>query len=648
MKSPTWYWSAIALSVLLTACADSSFNYPSGPVNSTAPSTPTPGGPPANWTITPNALVTAGLNEQQPTTIDDFNNQVSLAHLGVSGITRGYQFSTPTNTPFAFSVVARNDVNEGPVTLRVGHAQNAGTPPATTDSIGEAGMLLEATTLFRAGSWNVTAAEGNASVTVRGRIRFNQVLVFEATTSLGVELIAVRLVIGVSSQIRLWNTSLPVAGTISHSTIYSTDDAGFGLPAIAVSGDRYSVVAYQGGGANQRTRRWLQLDAQTGAVTGGEVVSVSPDSGVWRDQEIAALHNVLAVAYTGHNAVQIEISYDRGGSFATPAVLDEYASTGVSGQRLVQICIGENYDIAVAYWRAVGVGGSSTSQLCVVQGQPTGFDLNSTPTGYAFGAPWIAHEVPQFMVPLVMGLEYSSQGDLALSLGYNTFGGFSSTLWTYLIVREAGQAPQTILVDMETETWGNDPSVAIVGSGATLRIFVAYETSTGIRLAEYRKLGGSLITGSIAVTGTPGAYLPSVHARMQGGALKVDLLYLTPSTYGFSLTRTGWTDWDQMLIVPMHENLFTAAVQQSSSQSQSGQPGQRVTRAGWMGYDSVTNGDDVAIVLHTVSQEWFDRPKYYASPCAPGAPPTYSPGMTGTVPAPDPSHRNQLEVLVID
>src|SRR5690606_10464186 len=117
--------------------------------------------------------------------------------------------------------------------------------------------------------------------------------------------IGVRLKIGNVSEINLaaGNTQGARPGATT-TDIYSSDAWQFGLPAIAVSGDRYSVVTYDGDPNSSyyvnRRRRWLQMDAATSTVTGGEAESHSLDSGFWRDQEIAALGNVLAVAYTGN------------------------------------------------------------------------------------------------------------------------------------------------------------------------------------------------------------------------------------------------------------------------------------------------------------------------------------------------------------
>jgi hypothetical protein len=95
-------------------------------------------------------------------------------------------------------------------------------------------------------------------------------------------------------------TGINHPGIVDDDVVYTSEAWRFGMPAIAVSGDRASVVVYEGDRADPTSdRRYemrLQQDKVTGAVTGGGSLAVGLDSGNWRDHEIAALYNVLAVA----------------------------------------------------------------------------------------------------------------------------------------------------------------------------------------------------------------------------------------------------------------------------------------------------------------------------------------------------------------
>lgn len=658
MRTLMWCLPLLGIAMSLAACGGEAYTIPASGGMIHTPGTGGGAYPLANWTTSKYGIVTAGLKQQSPMSQDSFNGHLNSAHVGSPAITSGYEFTTPANQPFAFSVIAREEGNTGAVQAKVAHTTSALGTTAGAESIFEAGMLLEAPALFYNGNWWQSDGDGAVAMTVRGSIAATQVLIFETTTSQGSEFIAVRIKLGNYSDINMGAGGANQGNVVSRQTIFSNDGQGFGLPAIAVSGDRYSVTSYDGDANTQRDRVWLQLDAQSGNVTGGTTTSASPDSGNWRDQEIAALNNVLAVVYTGNNQVQVEISLDRGASFGTPVVLNEYAGNPTGGQRLVQVELAADYTLAVAYWRGLQVGSNYTSQLCVAEATPTGFDTNFTPTGYSFGTPWVVHTENQTVVPVVLDLEYSTAGDLVVGYGFNAF--LNETMYIdFRCATRLATGPVTdYLIERFWTMWGCDPSVSIIGTGASMRIFYAYELPTGIRMVELRNLGATPIVSSNAATvGAAGCYMPSVHARMQGSELRVDLLYLAPDGYGWSLRRMHWDDWDgQSAFVT--DDLFTST-SQAGGTPMFGTPGLLVQTAGFMGYDAVTNGDDVAIALHTLTNDLYSGMAWGAPVGAPppqsppqffGSPgtPTLLPGMGNPVPTPDPNHRNQLEIIVID
>ncbi|MCB9895315.1 MAG: hypothetical protein H6839_12760 [Planctomycetes bacterium] len=652
MKSTLWLGSLCAAAVLLTACGGSDFRYSGGPSSAYNSAGITGNGgsaPLANWQMTENAVVTGGLVEQVPALYDTFNGQIALAHLGVSNVTRGYEFTTPANVPFSFNVIARELSNSGLVSVKAGDAASA-----NAESIQNAGIVLDAPELSYGGSWWNSFGDGVLTMNVHGKISATRVLVFQTTTTAGAEVIAVRLKIGGYSGINVGVNPGGAASVLSRTTIYSSNKDGFGLPAIAVSGNEYSCTSYDGDYYQGRLRTWLQYNDQTGVVTGGEATSVSPDSGSWRDQEITALNNVLAVAYTGNNQVQVEISLDRGASFGSAVVLNESTTATVGSQRLVQIEIAPDYTMAVAYWRLAQSGSAYQSQLCVAEASPTGFDANNTPTGYSFAAPWIVHTATSAVVPVVMDLEYSSAGDLVVGYAYNQWSAGSMTLSCRCATRLSTGTIYDYLIDSESFTWGCDPSVSIIGSGVTMRIFYAYEFSAGVRVVELVNFGAAPISASNAATvGITGAYAPSVHARMQNGQLRLDLLYLSPGGYGTSLSRMHFDDWDGSSGFTTDE-LFTSTTQTGGT-SYNGYAGMLINTVAFMGYDAVTDGDDVALVLHTKTVDVYAGVGLPQS-APPSSAPTYYgsgttvllPGMTGSVPAPNASHPHQLEVIVLD
>lgn len=148
----------------------------------------------------------------------------------------------------------------------------------------------------------------------------------------------------------------------------------------------------------------LQHAAATGQVTGGGARAVGSDLGNWRDHEIAALYNVLAVGRAPRSA----------------------SSCGCRS-----IAIAVDYSLALAFWQNRA-------------------------------APILVHEVPQLVVPLPMGVEWSEGGDLVIGHGYTYWppGG----IWTGNVVTgfHCAMRPwqggfRDVTVDGEV-MFGRDPS----------------------------------------------------------------------------------------------------------------------------------------------------------------------------------------------
>lgn len=629
---------------------------------------PMPNGPITGGFSTRDVTLAAGMTELQPAPNDTLSPTINLSRLGVSSLQRVYELETPANTDFAFAVVARGFGNAGLTRVSVAHAADNGITPSTgVESIAASGMVLEGQGMNYRGNWLDVSGDGFSRVTIRGNILAGQALVISAPLENGVLNIGVRVSIGNQSPINIIVPGL--AGThpaMTSTTVFSSDCWQFGLPAIAVSGDRYSLVAYDGAGSTAayapRKRQWLQYDAQLGVVTGGSADCPSYDSGFWRDQEVAALGNVLTVVYTGNGEVRVDISLDRGATFAIQQVLNIGSCWG---QRLVQAAISDNYTLGCLFWRTVGSGSNPRSELVLVEAVPTAFDATNTPTGFAWSAPKIVHNANADVTPLLMHMTYSSGGDLVIGYGYTLVTPGAG--WTVVsssrfrcAVRPYGQANfRDQELDREDFTMPADPHVAVLGSGATMEIFYAYEKTNGIHLLHSTDAG--LTFTQAAFVPVPGVFMPSVHPRMQGGQMRVDLLYCAPVSLGMEIHCVHWDDFSTS--IPTTWRVTECTVVAASAPVYPGLPnGLDITCVDWFGYDAVIKGDDVAVVVH---ERRFNSFEYYgmwggtwgapqaatggsgaASYSAP--PPVLLPGMTGSVPAPNAAHRNQLKVITLD
>ncbi len=633
---------------------------------------PWPGPWPGQTPTTTEVTLAAGLTELQPEAIDTISATVNLSRFGITSFDRVYDLETPAGEDFMFSAVGRGAGNFGLTQVSLGHVADGGNVPLTgIESIAAAGMTLEATGINSNGNLAQVNGDGFARATIRGRISAEQVLLLEVPRANDTLHIGVRVRIGNQSAINL-GSALPggLRPGITRTPVFSSDAWQFGLPSIAVSGDRYSLVSYDGNSSTSsytdRQRRWLQYDAQLGSVTGGSASSMTQDSGNWRDQEITALGNVLAVACVAGGELRAEISLDRGASFGLTRVLDPYAW---SGQRLVQIAIAPDYRIGALWWRTMYPSSSNpVSELVLLEATPTGFDSNNTPIGYNWGALTVLHQPFADVTPLLMHLEYSSAGDLAVGYGY-TLVDFLPGTWQMrssarfrCAVRLSGQAFVDAELDREDNIMPADPHVCVLGSGSSMEIFYAYEKSNGIHLLHSTDAGQTF--AQAAYVPHPGAFQPSVHARMQGTEKRVDLLFVAPVGFGAEVQCVHWQDFGVSTPAVSRITECVAVVGGSPSGMP---PGYDVTSVAWFGYDSVIKGDDVAVVVHEVTFNTYEYSTMWGwtwwtpavgvaagasggsgGSSAPPPPVVLLPGMTGTVAAPNAAHRNQLAVIVLD
>jgi hypothetical protein len=606
--------------------------------------------------------LSAGLSEITPSATDTLSGSVNLSRFGIATFTRTYELESPAATDLAFTVVARARGNSGAVSVSVAHVANDGVVPTSgAESLGDAGLNMQAPAMVYQG--NFVRAEGDGFVRVHfsGRINASQVLLFRVPLDGVTQNIGVRINIGASSVINVGGVIQNARPMLSVTDVYSSESPLFGLPAIAVSGDRYTIVAYDGNSNFARRRQWLQVAAATGSVTGGDGDCSALDTGYWRDQEIAALGNVIAIVYTGDGQVRADVSLDRGGSFPIQSVLD--SGLGWSW-RLVQAAISGDYKIGCLFWRTVEVASQPVGQWMLVEGTPTGFDSNNTPIGYAWGAPVVVRDTGGDTTPLVSHLAYSSGGDLVVGYGYTRFGasgGMATTTADYrCAVRLFGQSTFTdTLVDWEQNIVPFDPHVSVVGSGASMQILYAYERRDGLVLARSSNAGATF--SIVTVVSEVGAMTPSVFARMQGGQLRVDMLFATYSSGGLELHDMLWTDMATAAPPARYRLTQVHTVPGSTPPPGMTQMDATVSLA-FFGYDAELKGDDIAIVIHEITSDPYEYyhygyPGMPASPTStPGAPVFFSapppvtllPGLTGSVPAPNASHKNQLRLLVID
>ncbi|NUQ36166.1 MAG: hypothetical protein HUU29_14625, partial [Planctomycetaceae bacterium] len=309
-------------------------------------------------------VLSAGLSMLQVADIDTLSTEPVLSDSVIEPFDAVYELETAAGEEFSFTITARVPGNTGVLRLEVHHLA-AGDDPIFTgvQSFATEGVNVSAAGLVSMNSFLLVTGDGFSQITIDGAVTRDQIFSIEVPNSSMTDeddrSIGIRLTVGEATVINQAEQSATVTADAEFSKlVYSSDSYQFGLPTIAVSGDRYSFAAYDGDGADaynwsQRKRVWFQYDQASDSLTGGEDQAVYSYGSSWRDQEIAALNNVLCIASINEiGTVTVDISLDRGASFSLSESFSGNAD--LWGARLVQIAISPAYTIGIAYWRTVG------------------------------------------------------------------------------------------------------------------------------------------------------------------------------------------------------------------------------------------------------------------------------------------------------
>ena len=624
-------------------------------------------------------VLAAGMVALEPAAGGTGAEGVDLDRLGLDDVDVVYDLTTPAGAPFLFDALTRRRGNGGGVRLSLAHASDDGnTPVGGPETLAGVGVIPSVPGAVNRAPWLDAHGDGFGRISLRGSIDRDQSFVLEADADGMPTRALVRVRIGDESSINLAaQAGGDYPGVLEETVLYSSNSWMFGLPTVAVSGDRSSVVVYEGDRSDPtRYQRWemrLQHDRLTGLVTGGASDEAGPDSGSWRDHEIAALFNVLALVRSGSESVSVRLSFDRGATFAEEKVLAR--ASGDFLPRLVQTAMAADYSLAVLFWQSTKAG---ATDLVLVEGRPSAFDGGGSPTRYEFDPAVTVHRVTGDVTPAIMGAAWSGGGDLVIGYAFSSFTSNPDGTWTSLTenrcaVRPFGGTLRDTLVE-EERIVGRDPSVSVSGSGDTMKILYAYEASDGVRLRSSTDAGRTF--GPPLAVGNGGAWMPTVLARPQDGLVRVDVLYLAAAPEGTELRVLHWDDFEDGASVD-HRLTRATAVPSASVPGGGRVPGaslgmvapefgSRIRQVSWAGYDAVLDGDDVVVV---VNEETFDAwiacgggwfpgdpvrnsfdggPEFGAAEFTPADPPPPAPGLTEPAPTPDPEHMHQLTLIRLD
>jgi hypothetical protein len=190
-----------------------------------------------------------------------------------------------------------------------------------------------------------------------------------------------------------------------------------------------------------------------------------------------------------------------------------------------------------------------------------------------------------------------------------------------------------------------------------MQIVCGIEKTDGIHVLRSDDAG--LTFTPVAVTGRAGAMMPSVHLRESNGLVRLDVLFLDPTEYGFELHDLRWLDFASG--APILHHVTKAEGFPTAPPPYAGLPfGWRMTGVGWFGYDAVTDGTRIAVIVHEQTIEAYAVYSMLGGPLPPSSggvgtgsgaatppPLLLLPGMTGPVPPPNGADHNQLALVVI-
>lgn len=614
-------------------------------------------------------LLSAGMVPLEPLAVDDVSAGVDLARLGLDAVDRAYEVTTPVGEPFSINVLTRAPGNEGPVRLCLAHCADGGaTPAGGPETLGDAGILPAGHGAEVDGAWLEVTGDGYARLGLSGAIGADQVLALCAEGEEGVSVVLLRIGVGDESIINRTGPDAPVEGgypgVLQQADLYSSDLGLLAAPIVASTGGITTAIAYDGNRADPDDWNTYEIrvrhDAAANAVVGGGATPLGEEEwfGEWRDHETAARGNVVVVARAHDERVTLRISFDAGATFTQTNVFA--SGTDEWSFRLAQVALGPSFELALVYWR---VNDDYTNDLVLIEGAPSR-DPQGAPFAYSLGGERVLFRGDEFagpvfdnqdlddFIPLVVGAQYSGAGDLVVAYGYTAFveseEEVSGMMETRCVTRFAGSADlHDTLVEHEDDVVGFDPSVSLLGQGATMTVFIAYEASDGVRLRVSSDGGRTFSEAGVA--GGPGAHLPSVFARVEGGATRVDLLYVTPTDFGNELHVRHWDDFG---VEPSRDYRLAGAGIEGDLQI--GFPGDALHVPGtlverqvaWFGYDATLSGDDIVVVYVEQMVDYY-RIFGLGDP-VPSEPMPFVDDNCGCVPPPDPLHMSTLKLIRLD
>lgn len=620
---------------------------------------------------TEDVVLSAGLFELQPETTDTLSSTVNLGRFGINGFDETFELTTPANTDFDFTLTARGTVNGGMVRMALGHVEDGNiTVSGGPETLLSAGMWVEGSGAATDGIFVNAEGDGFSRMTVHGNVTEDQVLLVMIPSIDSYRSIGIRIAIGSSSEINTNDSSdANPRPNMTVFDIFSSDSPNLGLPSVGATDGQILVAVNDGEDpeddeySDNPNRRWIKVDPTTGLpVVGGTARSHHGDENNWKDHVIDTRDNVVAAAYAAKGVLRCELSLDEGNSFWATTI----ESTPGLPQRVPAICIGPDFDICIAWWRTTVSPLGKLGQMVMVEATPTGFDQDGKPTGYLWGNAQTVHSAWRDATPQMMCAQYSDGGDLVIAHAYSHTDRtqFPRVTWAEFrcAVRPDGEYLfDEHLVEYVERIMPSDPHVCLVGSGASMTIYYAYELPDGVRLA--RSSNGGTTWSTAHTINQRGAMAPSVHARTVGTNTVVDLLYLEPRKGGQELRCMHWDNF--AMSTPGEIYSVLEADSQTAPASNGLPAGRSIKGVGWLGYQSKLVDDEIVVVVHEVDMDSRDfrlrersRNRWGQTPLpvalaagAEGEPtvPTFEiPGLQDTVPAVDAGHDNQLKIIILE
>jgi hypothetical protein len=453
-------------------------------------------------------LVTAGSEVIAPTTMDISGLDLARHQIDAAEVEAVFVLTTPASERFRFELATWGAED---AKLAIAHVETGNQiPESRVDrSLTESGFVFVA---------------GRARIGLRGAVADSQVLAIRASGAGKTTVALVFVRIGPRSGINPPIETLAETTASVDRTLISSRRLAFGHPAVAVGPSGPVAVWYDGDSDVLSPQRYQLRMRAADRPVGGAVLQAGEHT-LRADHDIAAGPDGLVIARATAGTLTLEFSPSDGSVFDSPA-----SFFGPGTVRLPRVALAPPSRFAAVHWR--------DRDLVLLDG------LTFT---RARDRERVIHTAPAGALLLPASIAWTPGGDLVVAYAYSTvelrgglLPGRVETTYRCYVLPDSGDPSSDVLVDRSPVLLCG-PAVCIADATAQPRMLYVHAIGNGLAVRESTD---GLSFSVPRILPVAGAREPRVFARQAEDALRVDVLYLRPTSRGGEIQRHSWEDFD--------------------------------------------------------------------------------------------------------